>query len=199
MGRALKLFGRIAMQFLTSMISVDAAFWHEAEKSLPPPKQVTQAARNPPANSQLASPAPHGVIFWDMRQSICRKAQRHKRPCFSRRHARKRQSTCGVIPTLQSWNGAVLQSTERASYTKTPSNTTKTKLFSPADKNNAYSMTLLFFSTKAQPRTENPRNRPSHNPLPPDTKEPLWVEGAQIILTGAILHFHHKKNLYRCA
>jgi type IV secretion system protein VirD4 len=104
------------------------------------------------------------------------------------------KSSCVAIPTLRNWKGAVFAVDIKGElHANTKEQRQNIKLFSPADKNNAYSYDPFVFLNKSpNPAQEARAIAQAIIPLPPDAKEPFWVESAQIILTGAILHFHHE-------
>jgi type IV secretion system protein VirD4 len=82
-------------------------------------------------------------------------------------------------------------------YENTKQHRQNIKLFDPQDKNNAYSYNPFVFLDKSpNPAQEARAIAQAIIPLPPDAKEPFWVESAQIILTGAILHFHYEKKTF---
>jgi type IV secretory pathway TraG/TraD family ATPase VirD4 len=68
------------------------------------------------------------------------------------------------------------------------------KVFDPQDKNAVYSYDpFVFLKESTNPAQEARAIAQAIIPLPSDAKEPFWIESAQILLTGAILHYHNLK------
>jgi type IV secretion system protein VirD4 len=108
------------------------------------------------------------------------------------------KSSCIAIPTLRNWKGSVFAIDIIGElHENTHKHRKKIKLFSPADKNNAYSYDpFVFLNGSPNPAQEARAIAQAIIPLSLDAKEPFWAESAQMLLTGAILHFHHEKKSF---
>jgi len=101
------------------------------------------------------------------------------------------KSSCIAMPTLRVWRSPVFAidiKGELSSYaSKYRSNI---KVFNPLS-SNAYGYDpYMFLSTSTNPAQEARAIAGAIISLPPDTKDPFWIENAQTLLTGAILHYH---------
>ena len=101
------------------------------------------------------------------------------------------KSTCIVMPTLRAWKSRVFVidiKGELSSYaTKYRPNI---KVFSPQDRN-AYGYDPYAFLKGCSNLTQEMRAIVQCLiPLPPDTKDPFWIESAQDFLTGAMLYYY---------
>jgi len=107
------------------------------------------------------------------------------------------KSTCIAIPTLRSWAhiiyAAFVIDIKGELYAKTKSNKPHVKVFNPLD-NNSYGYDPYYFlRTSNNPAQEARAIAQAIIPLPPDIKDPFWIESAQNIFTAAILHYN-KQN-----
>jgi len=157
--------------------------------------QAAYAAKNPPVNRRLASPAPHGVFFGTRGGQYVVKPEGMDGHVLVVGGTGSGKSSCIAIPTLRNWKGAVFAVDIKGElYENTKQYRPKIKLFSPADAKNVYSYDpFVFLNASPNPAQEARAIAQSIIPLPYDIKEPFWIESAQIILTGAILHFRHEK------
>jgi len=191
------------MNFLVQIASsVTSAFMRlfgrKPKDPLPPPEQATQAAKNPPANRLLASPIPCGVFFGARGGQYVVKPENMDGHVLVVGGTGSGKSSCIAIPTLRNWKGAVFAVDIKGElYQNTKQYRKNIKLFDPQNKSNAYSYDPFVFLNKSpNPAQEARAIAQAIIPLSPDVKEPFWVESAQIILTGAILHFHHEKKSF---
>ena len=186
------------MQFFTSIASSFARLFGIKPNPLPPPEVATAMARNPPVNRRLLSPVPCGVFFGARGGQYVVKPEEMDGHVLVVGTPGSGKSSCVAIPTLRSWKGAVFAIDIKGElYENTRQYRKNIRLFDPQNKSNAYSYDPFVFLNKSpNPAQEARAIAQAIIPLPPDAKEPFWVESAQIILTGAILHFHHEKKSF---
>jgi len=152
------------------------------------------AARNPPANEWMKSSVPHGVFFGRQYDKYVIKPEDMDGHILVVGTPGSGKSSCIAIPTLRSWRGSAFAVDIKGElYENTKQYRKKIKLFDPTDENNAYSYDpYVFLNDSVNTAQEARAIAQAIIPLAPDAKEPFWVESAQIILTGAILHFHNE-------
>jgi len=101
------------------------------------------------------------------------------------------KSSCIAIPTLRSWNDSVFAIDIKGElYDKTKNYRPNIKVFNPLNENSYGYDPFYYLRASRNPIQEARAIAQALIPLPPDTKEPFWIENAQNILTGAILHFY---------
>jgi len=187
------------MQFFTSIASSFARlFGRKPQNQLPPPEVVTAMARNPPVNRLLASPIPRGVFFGARGGQYVVKPEDMDGHVLVVGTPGSGKSSCVAIPTLRSWNGSIFAIDIKGElYINTKKYRKSIKLFDPADKFSPYRYDPYVFLNKSTNHAQQARAI-AHAilPLPHDAREPFWIEIAQHLLTGAILHFHYEKKTF---
>ena len=105
------------------------------------------------------------------------------------------KSSCIAIPTLLTWNQRVFAIDIKGElYEKTKHARPNIKVFNPQDKN-AFGYDPYIFLKKSQnPAQEARAIAQALIPLPPNIDNPFWIETAQNILTGAILHYYESHS-----
>ena len=103
------------------------------------------------------------------------------------------KSTCIVMPTLRAWKSRIFVidiKGELSAYAK--KYRPRIKVFSPQDKSACgYGYNPYAFLRDSTNLTQEVRAiAQAVIPLPPETKDPFWIESAQTLLTGAILHYY---------
>ena len=203
MGYETDEFTKLIINFITQMFTSVASsfmrlFGRKPKDPLPSAEQVTVMARNPPVNKQLLSPVPRGVFFGARGNQYVVKPEDMDGHVLVVGTPGSGKSSCVAIPTLRSWKGSIFAVDIKGElYENTKGQRKDVKLFDPSNKDNAYSYDpFVFLKQSANPAQEARAIAQAIIPLPPDSKEPFWVESAQIILTGAILHFHHEKKTF---
>jgi type IV secretion system protein VirD4 len=187
------------MQIASSMTSAFMRlFGRKPQDQLPPPEAVTAMAKNPPANKLLASPVPCGVFFGARGKQYVVKPENIDGHVLVVGTPGSDKSSYIAIPTLRNWNGTIFAIDIKGElYQNTKKHRQNVKLFDPQNKNNTYSYDpFVFLNASPNPAQEARAIAQAIIPLSPDIKEPFWVESAQMILTGAILHFHHEKKSF---
>ena len=96
-----------------------------------------------------------------------------------------------AIPTLRSWGHNVFAIDIKGElYEKTKSHRMNIKVFNPLN-NNSYGYDPYFcLYTSGNPAQEARAIAQAIIPLPPDIKDPFWIESAQNIFTASILHYN---------
>ena len=103
------------------------------------------------------------------------------------------KSSCIAIPTLKKWNQRVFAIDIKSElHTKTKTYRQNVKVFNPLN-SYGYGYDPYYFLSRSNNKGQEARAiAQAIVPLPPDTKDPFWIESAQNLFTGAILHFHGK-------
>jgi len=187
------------MQFFTSISSsFTRMFGRKPKDPLPPPEAAAAMAKNPPANRLLASPIPRGVFFGARGNQYVVKSEEMDGHVLVIGGTGSGKSSCVAIPTLRNWQGSIFAIDIKGElYENTKQYRQNIKLFDPADKNSPYRYDPYVFLNK-NPNHAQQARAIAHAilPLPHDTREPFWIESAQQLLTGAILHFHYEKKTF---
>jgi len=107
------------------------------------------------------------------------------------------KSSCIAIPTLRSWGKGIFAIDIKGELYEHSSQYRKEHQrdiikFDPLDKSaSAYGYDPYFVLKHSRnPAQDATTIAISLIPLPPDTKEPFWIESAQNVLTAAILHYY---------
>ena len=100
------------------------------------------------------------------------------------------KSSCIAIPTLRSWGESVFAIDIKGElYEKSKRFRPNIKVFNPLD-DNSYGYDPFFcLRASHNPAQEARAIAQSIIPLPPDTREPFWIESAQNIFTASIMHY----------
>lgn len=142
----------------------------------------------PPVGKQMINS--HGFVFGSQNNASI------ARPEFEDGHimvvggSGSGKSSCIAIPTLLSWNERVFAIDVKGElYTATKHKRPNIKWFCPLD-SNTFGYDPFYTLRTARNQTQEAQSI-AHAliPLPPNTKEPFWIQSAQNLLTGAILHF----------
>jgi type IV secretion system protein VirD4 len=188
------------MNFLVQIASsVTSAFMRlfgrKPKNPLPPPDKATAMAKNPPANRRLASSEPRGIFFGARGSQFVVKSEDMDGHVLVVGGTGTGKSSCVAVPTLRHWKGSVFAVDIKGElYTNTKQHRRNTKIFDPSNPENRYVYDpYVFLNQSNNPAQEARAIAQAIIPLPYDVKEPFWIESAQIILTGAILHYHHAK------
>jgi len=188
------------MNFLVQIASsVTSAFMRlfgrKPKNPLPPPDKATAMAKNPPANRHLASSEPRGIFFGTRGSQFVVKSEDTDGHVLVVGGTGTGKSSCVAIPTLRHWKGSIFAVDIKGElYTNTKQHRRNIKIFDPSNPENRYVYNpFVFLNESNNPAQEARAIAQAIIPLPYDVKEPFWIESAQIILTGAILHYHHAK------
>jgi type IV secretion system protein VirD4 len=158
-------------------------------------EHIEYAAKHPPINRMLLSPTPHGVFFGAGYNQCVVKPESTDGHVLVVGTPGSGKSSCIAIPTLRHWKGAVFSFDIKGElYANTKQFRKNIKVFDPANIESRYVYDpFVFLNASNNPAQEARAIAQAIIPLPHDVKEPFWIESAQIILTGAILHYHHAK------
>lgn len=101
------------------------------------------------------------------------------------------KSSCVAMPTIRAWQSRIFAvdiKGELLIYAR--KYRSNIKVFSPQDRNAYGYDPYAFLKISANPTQEARAIADAIIPLPPETKDPFWIESAQSLLTGAILHYY---------
>jgi len=156
-------------------------------------------AKNPKAHQSILSDKRHGVFFGTQYGRYVIKPENMDEHVMIIGGPGKGKSTCIAIPTLRHWRGSVFAIDIKGElYKNTHKYRTNIKVFAPHNKDSPFGYDPYFFlkqkgSNEAQ---EAHAIAQAIIPLPPGIKDTFWIESAQTILTGAILHYHACKKSF---
>jgi type IV secretion system protein VirD4 len=167
-------------------------------------KKAESEAKNPPVNEQLLSAQPHGVHFGTQNKQYVIKPEDMDGHILVCGIPGSGKSTCIAIPTLRNWKGSIFaidikgelyENTKK--YRRQNIKLFDPKNFDPKNKENTYSYDPFVFLNESTNIAQEARAiAEAIIPLPHDAKEPFWIKSAQMLLTGAILHFHDEKKTF---
>lgn len=149
-------------------------------------------AKNPKAHESLLSNEPHGVFFGKQYGRYVIKPEETDGHVLVIGGPGTGKSTCIAIPTLRHWRGSVFAIDIKGElYQNTHQHRPNIKVFAPENENAPYGYDP-YFSLKHSnnPAQEARAIAQAIIPLPPNIKDTFWIDSAQTILTGAILHYH---------
>jgi type IV secretion system protein VirD4 len=145
--------------------------------------------------NMLASDTKHGVFFGVHRQKYIAKPEQADGHILVVGGVGSGKSSCIAIPTLQCWNERIFALDIKGElYEKTKHVRGNIKVFNPLDENSFGYDPFLFLKSSSNPAQEARTISQAIIPLPPNCKDPFWIESAQNILTGAILHYYVEKS-----
>jgi type IV secretion system protein VirD4 len=102
------------------------------------------------------------------------------------------KSSCIAIPTLLSWRERVFAIDIKGElYAKSKKYRPNAKIFDPFSTVSYGYNPFYLLERSDNPAQEAREIAIALIHLPPETRDPFWIESARNVLTGAILHFHH--------
>ncbi|MCL2797958.1 MAG: type IV secretory system conjugative DNA transfer family protein [Firmicutes bacterium] len=157
--------------------------------------RVEWTAKNPQANPQMTSLSPGGVFFGKQAAKYIVKSENMDGHVLVIGGPGTGKSSCIAIPTLRSWKGNVFAIDVKGElYDKTCEQRKSIKVFAPQDKTGGCGYDHYVFLKESENIAQEARAiAQAIIPLPQETKEPFWIESAQTVLTGAILHYYDLK------
>jgi type IV secretion system protein VirD4 len=190
-GEALGAISRVFLQFFGGIVSALMRLFGKRPDPATEAEHLTAIAKNPPVNRQLLSESSHGVLFGARYNQYVLKPEAMDGHILVVGTPGSGKSSCIAIPTLRSWQGGVFAIDIKGElYTHTKAHRRSIKLFDPQDKASRYVYDpYVFLRESSNPAQEARAIAQAILPLLPDNKEPFWVESAQALLTGAILHY----------
>jgi type IV secretion system protein VirD4 len=149
-------------------------------------------AKNPKAHKTLLSPKPHGVFFGKQYGKYVIKPEETDGHVLVIGIPGTGKSTCIAIPTLRHWQGSVFAIDIKGElYQNTRDHRPNIKVFAPENEQAPYGYDPYFsLKNSKTPSQEARAIAQAIIPLPPNIKDTFWIDSAQTILTGAILHYH---------
>jgi type IV secretion system protein VirD4 len=192
-GEASGIIFRLAERLVAGLFS---AFVRVSRPKKEDPRKAaarnTFAARNPPVNGALISAEPRGVFFGVRENYYVAKSENLDGHVLVVGGPGTGKSSCVAIPTLRSWKGAVFAVDIKGElYANTKWFRRSIKVFDPQDLKSRFVYDPYVFLKESRNIAQEARAiAQAIIPLPHNAKEPFWVENAQIILMGAILHYY---------
>jgi len=155
-------------------------------------------AKFPLANEQVTSFAPSGVFFGKQYDRFVIKPEGMSGHVLVCGTPGSGKSSCIAIPTLRNWAGTVFAVDIKGElHANAKTYRKRIKVFDPKDKTCPYYYDpYVFLKTSTNPAQEARAIAEAILPLQHDAKEPFWIECAQLILTGAILHYYDSKETF---
>ena len=153
--------------------------------------QAEKEIANPRPANTLRSSTPHGFIFGAKDSSYIIKPETTDGHILVIGGVGSGKSSCLAIPTMRAWRSRVFAIDIKGElYEHTRAYRKTIKVFSPID-DSSYGYDPYYLIRKSDnPAQEAHAIAQAVIPLPPETKDPFWIESAQNILTGAILHYY---------
>jgi len=141
------------------------------------------------SNNYHATPT-HGFIFGKHNGSYVVKSEDKDGHIMVVGGVGRGKSSCIAMPTLRAWKSPVFAidiKGELSDHAK--KHRQNIKVFNPQNKNSYGYNPYMFLRTSPNPAQEARAIAQAIIPLPPESKDPFWIESAQTLLTGAILHY----------
>jgi len=161
--------------------------WHVISNK----KAKERAITSPPAPVELTAAAPNGFIFGKKKAAFVRKPVTMDGHILTIGGAGSGKSSCLAIPSLMSWENRVFAVDIKGElYEKTKHKRPNIKVLNPLSATSEGYDPYYLLSRSRNPVQDAREIALAIIPTPKDAKEPFWVESAQNIFTGAILHFH---------
>jgi len=153
--------------------------------SIPP-----SAPKEEPLDLPILFAQPRGVVFGTYQESYIAKPEELDGHVLVVGGVGSGKSSCIAIPTLQNWNERIFAIDIKGElYDKTKAHRPNIKLFNPLNSDSCGYNPYYFLARSNNKAQEARAIAQAIIPLPPDIKDPFWIESAQSLFTGAILHF----------
>ena len=151
-----------------------------------------RAATNPGIPKELTAQAPRGFVFGKKGGNYVVKPETLDGHILGVGGVGSGKSSCLAIPTLRAWNERVFAIDIKGElYEKSKHKRPAAKVFNPlSDSSPGYNPYYLLARSR-NPAQDAREIALAIMPTPKDVKDPFWIEGAQNIFTGAILHFYN--------
>ena len=174
----------VAMPVVTALIAFPIAIAIRIKK------EREKRAKNKAA-VQLQTPKPHGIVFGKQGKIYITKPEELDGHVLVVGGVGTGKSSCIAIPTLRSFGESVFAIDIKGELLRqTKDHRPNIKVFNSLD-DNSYGYDPYFCLYHSHnPAQEARAIAQAILPLPPDVKEPFWIESAQNIFTAAILHFN---------
>jgi type IV secretion system protein VirD4 len=150
---------------------------------------LLSSKKEEPQQYPIQSLTPHGVMFGKQGSCYIIKPEELDGHVLVVGGVGSGKSSCIAIPTLRVWQESVFAIDIKGElYEKSKQSRPNIKVFNPLDEN-AYGYDPFFcLRASYNPAQDARAIAQAIIPLPPDTREPFWIESAQNIFTAAILH-----------
>lgn len=147
-------------------------------------------ATDPTVHKGLLQPLPLGITFGKKKGSYVCRQEREDGHVLVIGGAGSGKSSTVAIPTLISWREKVFAIDIKGELlARTGKNRPNVKLFDPLDPGSCGYDPFLVLDKDSHTLVSDMREIAlSVVPLPKDTKDPFWIEAAQQLFTGALLH-----------
>ena len=143
------------------------------------------------ATFPIESVTPHGVIFGRRNSLYIIKPEELDGHILVVGGVGSGKSSCIAIPTLRNWQDSVFAIDIKGElYEKTRKIRPNIKVFNPLYIHSYGYNPFYCLRTARNPAQEARAISQAIIPLSPETREPFWIESAQNILTGVILHYY---------
>jgi type IV secretion system protein VirD4 len=148
--------------------------------------------KNPPAPYALQSyNTRSGVFFGKQNGAYIRKPENMDGHTLIIGGTGSGKTSCIAIPTLRTWRGRVFAIDIKGElYDKTRTYRPNTRVFNPLNLSYGYDP-YHALRISHNPAQDAKAIAQAIIPKPPDIKDPFWIDSAQNLFTGAILHFYH--------
>lgn len=147
----------------------------------------------PKAAKELLSPKPEGFIFGKQARNYAVKPTTRDGHILVIGGAGSGKSSCIAIPSLLAWNERVFAIDIKGELAaKTQNKRPNAKVFNPLD-HSAFGYNPFYILRNSPNVIQDVREIAlSIIPLPPNTKDPFWIESAQNLFTGALLYYYNR-------
>ena len=145
------------------------------------------------STSKRHDPPTHGFVFGKHDNKYITKSEDRDGHIIVVGGVGSGKSTCIAMPTLRAWRSCVFAidiKGELSDYARRYRHSMK--VFNPLDKNTYGYDPYVFLQNSSNLPQEARAIAQAIIPLPPDTKDPFWIENAQTLFTGAILHYYNE-------
>jgi type IV secretion system protein VirD4 len=148
-------------------------------------KKLSKTDKLPKVESKTAN----GVVFGKIGRKYITKPENEDGHILVCGGVGSGKTSCIAIPTLRVWKDcAFVIDIKGELYENTKNHRENIKVFNPLDESSYGYDPFYCLYNSDNPAQEARAIAQAIIPLPPNTKEPFWIESAQSILTGAILY-----------
>jgi len=179
------------VQNMVRMISKDGSFSLLALIFGQRGSRRERAAMNPAAAKALTVGTPQGVIFGRRGGHYIVKPETLDGHVLTVGGAGSGKSSCLAIPTLLSWRSGVFAIDIKGElFEKTQHARPNIRIFNPLSASSPGYDPFYILNGSYNPAQDAREITLAIMPTPPNVKDPFWIESAQNIFSGAILHCH---------
>ncbi|MCL2671293.1 MAG: type IV secretory system conjugative DNA transfer family protein [Clostridiales bacterium] len=166
---------------------------HQIKEDAEQYQAYERAAKNPPAPFALQGSIRSGVFFGKHDCRCIRKPQDMDGHVLVIGGTGSGKTSCIAIPTLRAWGGRVFAIDIKGElYDRTIAYRPDIHIFNPLQACSYGYDPYYTLKDSRNAAQEAKAIAQALIPRPPDIKDPFWVESAQNLLTGAILHFYNE-------